>query len=168
MTKKCSNKQVLWHSARVRSRNLNKISERTLKSELTGYVCETSDWTDFIDNYVQDSCLFAGLDLMDKLKLWVSPFMAISIFQCIKMACHLWGYSDCSARQLELATPLVTPRPPSPLIGSLRCGSLDSLQEAYSSERPQSDISDDGKPVLLNCVMTYLCFLRSTVQAVLV
>ncbi|XP_069677566.1 uncharacterized protein RhoGAP19D isoform X4 [Periplaneta americana] len=46
--------------------------------------------------------------------------------------------------QLELAPPVLSPQPPSPLIGSLRCGSLDSLQEAYGSERPQSDVSDDG------------------------
>ncbi|XP_033607133.1 uncharacterized protein LOC111863876 isoform X5 [Cryptotermes secundus] len=46
--------------------------------------------------------------------------------------------------QLELASPLLSSKPPSPLTGSLRCGSLDSLQEAYGSERPQSDISDDG------------------------
>ncbi|KDR20991.1 Rho GTPase-activating protein 21 [Zootermopsis nevadensis] len=46
--------------------------------------------------------------------------------------------------QLELVPPVLSSQPPSPLTGSLRCGSLDSLQEAYSSELPHSDISDDG------------------------
>jgi len=63
--------------------------------------------------------------------------------------------------QLQLATPLVSPRPPSPLVGSLRCGSLDSLHEAYSSERPQSDISDDGSDLLVSLTSTFDRKLRS-------
>ena len=102
--------------------------------------------------------LYVALDLMDNFKSWYHPHDHW-YFQRVNVPCHLRIHSDCSARQLQLATPLVSPRPPSPLIGSLRCGSLDSLHEAYSSERPQSDISDDGKPVLLNCVVTYLSFL---------
>ncbi|PNF34874.1 hypothetical protein B7P43_G03117, partial [Cryptotermes secundus] len=57
--------------------------------------------------------------------------------------------------QLELASPLLSSKPPSPLTGSLRCGSLDSLQEAYGSERPQSDISDDGSDLLVSLTSTF-------------
>jgi hypothetical protein len=110
------------------------------------------------NNSLVDSFLYAGLELMDRSKSWVSPCMITSIFIVLTWYAIDGFILDCSAWQFELSTPLVKPRPPSPLIGSLRCGSLDSLQDAHGSERPQSDISDDGKPVLLNCVLTYLCF----------
>ncbi|PSN52317.1 hypothetical protein C0J52_08535 [Blattella germanica] len=67
--------------------------------------------------------------------------------------------------QLELAAPVLASQPPSPLIASLRCGSLDSLQEAYGSERPQSDVSDDGSDLLASLTSTFDRKLKSLLSA---
>ncbi|KAJ9597846.1 hypothetical protein L9F63_011288, partial [Diploptera punctata] len=67
--------------------------------------------------------------------------------------------------QLELTPPVLSSQPPSPLIGSLRCGSLDSLQEAYGSDRPQSDISDDGSDLLASLTSTFDRKLKSLLSA---